>query len=97
MGRAYMLEEARQWEQAASVFKEVSKLLPDDMNTGLRSKEEESWCLCQCQGSQVEAGLSGLLDVLETLKTVPDRDNDLSRCFWRIGESHWNIGGEKSK
>lgn len=94
MGRAYIFEEAKQWEQAANMFKDVSKLRTDDIDVVMRSKEEESWCLCQSQGTKAEIGLSGLLDVLETLKTIPDRDDDLARCFWRVGETYWNIGGE---
>ncbi|KAG6862290.1 hypothetical protein C0995_015987 [Termitomyces sp. Mi166 len=47
MGRAFVLEKARKWGEAATLFARVDELLPDNLSTGIRAREENAWCRCQ--------------------------------------------------
>lgn len=92
MGRAYILQEAKKWVEAEEVFARVSDLLPEDMDAGLRAKEERGWCLCNSEDA--ERGLAELREVLGTLQELEDRDIDSARCLWRLGKCQWDMGGK---
>lgn len=91
MGRAFILQEAKKWNEAATLFARVGDLLPDDLNEGLRAKEENAWCLCHFKGPEI--GIAPLQDILKTLKDQDDRSEDTARCLWRLGKCYWNLGG----
>lgn len=96
MGRAYILQAASDWEGAAAVFDQVSSLLPDDLDTGLRAREESAWCACQL--GRYEESLHELQHVLDTLEDlVGDHlGSERARCLWRIGKCNMSIGGTSS-
>jgi len=91
MGRAYVLQAASKWEEAATFFERVVELLPDDLNEGLRAKEENAWCQCQLQ--HLEVGIAILQDIVNALKDHDERDEDTARCLWRLGKCYWGMGG----
>jgi superkiller protein 3 len=91
MGRAYILQEASRWEAAAELFATVSNLLPDDLQLGIRAKEEHAWC--QSRSGELELGIEGLEAVLTILTDLEDSDSEAARCLWRIGKCYWDIGG----
>ncbi|KAJ6593707.1 TPR-like protein [Mycena capillaripes] len=93
MGRAYILQSDKRWDDAAELFARVSDLLPDDLQLGIRAKEELAWC--QSQSGALQAGIQGLEDALAVLTEVEDADVECARCLWRIGKSYWDIGDEK--
>ncbi|KAF8160990.1 TPR-like protein [Crassisporium funariophilum] len=92
MGRAFILQAALEWENAAAVFDQISSLLPDDLDVGLRAREEAAWCRCQLGHS--ETGLQELQQILIDLSDLSDdsRNSDCARCLWRIGKCHMDIG-----
>ncbi|KAF8070280.1 TPR-like protein [Lyophyllum atratum] len=90
MGRAYVLQAASKWEEAAAFFARVVELLPDDLNEGLRAREENAWCRCQLQ--DLEVGIAILKDIVDTLKDQDGRDEDTARCLWRLGKCYWGMG-----
>lgn len=92
MGRAYILQHDKRWGDAAELFASVSNLLPEDLQLGIRAKEERAWC--QSQAGDLEQGIEGLEGVLATLTELEDSDVNCARCLWRIGKSYWDIGGE---
>jgi superkiller protein 3 len=92
MGRAYILQHDKRWNDAAELFARVSGVLPDDLQLGIRAKEELAWC--QSQAGELEAGIQGLDDALAVLTELEDADVECARCLWRIGKSYWDIGGE---
>jgi len=93
MGRAFIFQAASKWEQAASVFEEVSALLPDDVDVGLRAREECAWCRCQL--GLFEESLAELQLVLDALDELDEEEleHDRARCLWRIGKCYLEIGG----
>ena len=93
MGRAYIMQAASDWEGAAGVFDEVSSLLPGDIDTGLRAREESAWCACQL--GRYEECLVERQQVLDTLEDlVGDHlGSERARCLWRIGRCNMSIGG----
>ncbi|PPQ64992.1 hypothetical protein CVT26_015701, partial [Gymnopilus dilepis] len=92
MDRAFILQAASDREAAAKVFDEVASLLPDDLHTGLRAKEESAWCKYQL--GRVQEGLQGLQSVSSTLATLEGDEvkHDRARCLWRIGKCYVHIG-----
>ncbi|KAF7321489.1 Antiviral protein [Mycena kentingensis (nom. inval.)] len=93
MGRAYVLQHEDRWNEAADLFGRVGRLLPDDMNVGIRAKEEEAWC--RIRVGELESGIGGLEEVLALLKQVEDAEADCARCLCRIGKGYWEMGDDK--
>ncbi|KAJ7668399.1 TPR-like protein [Mycena polygramma] len=93
MGRAYILQHDKRWNDAADLFSRVSDLLPDDLQLGIRAREELAWC--QSQSGELQAGIQGLEDVLAVLAELEDADAECARCLWRIGKSYWDTDDEK--
>ncbi|RDB24954.1 Superkiller protein 3 [Hypsizygus marmoreus] len=93
MGRAYILQHGKKWKEAADLFGKVDNLLPDDLDQGLRAREEKAWCLCQFEDLQMS--LTGLLDIFAILEDFEERDEDKARCLWRIGKCYWMMGDDK--
>ncbi|TFK44590.1 superkiller protein 3 [Crucibulum laeve] len=92
MGRAYILQGAKKWDEAAPLFEKVAITLTDDnLELGLRAKEEYAWCRYQL--GDVDNGLAGLKTVCNTWETLDDREFDHARCLWRIGMCYWDIDG----
>ncbi|KAG6878535.1 hypothetical protein C0993_004433 [Termitomyces sp. T159_Od127] len=88
MGRAFILEQARKWGGAATLFARVDELLPDDLSIGIRAREENAWCRCQID--DVAEGLAILQSIASILQTVGDSAaGDAARCLWRIGQCYW--------
>nr|GAT57676.1 antiviral protein [Mycena chlorophos] len=90
MGRGYILQHEKRWEDAQSLFARVCTLLPEDNNLVVRSREEEAWCKTRI--GNWDAGIQGLQDVLHTLKEIDGADADCARCLCRIGLAHWDAG-----
>jgi len=93
MGRAYILQHSRRWEEAGNLFAKVASLLHDDLQDGIRAVEEEAWC--QCESGKVESGLLGLQTVFDTVKDLEGRDSDCARCLWRLGMGKWKGTGRR--
>lgn len=91
MGRAYILQAARDWGAAAKLFLRVYTLLPDDVNEGIRAREEQAWCTLHQGDSDVAAHeLKAVSDVLDDLE---GREVDQARCWWRMGKCAWQAEG----
>ncbi|KAH9947609.1 TPR-like protein [Amylocystis lapponica] len=90
MGRAYVLQHARKWTEAGELFERVAQLLPDDLDQGLRAKEEQAWC--RAMNHDLEGGANALQEVLAVLDAVEDREDDQARCWWRLGRCYWDMG-----
>jgi len=93
MGRGFILQATSKWEEAASVFEEVSTLLPNDVDVGLRAREEHAWCRRQL--GLFEECLAELQLVLGNLNDSggEELNHDRARCLWRIGKCCLEIGG----
>lgn len=92
MGRAYVLQSIPKWDEAGALFAKVTQLIPEDLEDGLRAKEEFAWCSVQAQN--VEGGVAGLKCVLDVLEGLENRDHDRARCLWRLGKCYWDMGGQ---
>lgn len=92
MGRAYVLEAAQKWDEAAECLKQVVSILPDDLDDGLRAKEELAWC--QSQQGDLAGAVEALSEVKDTLNGLEGRELDQARCLWRIGKCYWDMGGK---
>lgn len=92
MGRAYILQYDRRWDEAAELFSRVSDLLPGDLQLGIRAQEEQAWC--QSQAGAPAVAIEGLEAVFAVLTELEEADAECARCLWRIGKSYWDLGGE---
>ncbi|KAK0232722.1 TPR-like protein [Armillaria fumosa] len=93
MGRAYILEQGNKWEEAADLFSRVHQLLPNDVDNGLRAKEEHAWCRSRL--GDFDFAVTALKEVLETMDTLNDHVEESARCLWRLGSCHWDMSGDK--
>ena len=91
MGRGYIMQAARKWEDAARSFQQVASLLPDDLHEGLRAREEDAWCKIQAQDA--ETGEKILRQVTEILDNEAGRKEDSARAWWRSGKAQVILGG----
>ncbi|KAJ7251764.1 TPR-like protein [Mycena haematopus] len=95
MGRAYILQHEKRWDDAAELFARVSDLLPEDLALGIRAKEEYAWC--KSQAGELQSGIQGLEDALAVLTELEDAKDDCARCLWRIGKSYWDFGADEKR
>ncbi|KAF9245024.1 superkiller protein 3 [Melanogaster broomeanus] len=65
IGRGYILQHARKWEEAEVLFAKAVSLVPVGAEKSVRAKEESAWCLSR---SRVEHGVQELKDVLNDLE-----------------------------
>ena len=91
MGRAYTLQHAGKWREAQTIFDRVAVLLPDDLDEGIRAQEESAWCVMQSHDP--EGAATSLQKVLEILDSLEGRETDQARCWWRLGQCYWSMGG----
>lgn len=94
MGRGFILQHAKRWDDARSLFTTVNGLLPDDVHEGLRAREEAAWC--QAQAQDAHGGSEELRGVLAVLDPQEGRELDKARCWWRLGKCQWELGGIRS-
>ncbi|EMD32118.1 hypothetical protein CERSUDRAFT_119089 [Gelatoporia subvermispora B] len=92
LGRGYIYHYADKWEEAHKLFVRVAELIPDDLDTGLRAKEEAAWC--QIKIKDLESGATSLRTVIDILDELDDRDVDKARCWWRLGKAYWDMGSD---
>lgn len=91
MGRAYILQASGDWGAAAKLFLRVHELLPDDVNEGIRAREEQAWC--RLHQGDVNVAADELKAVSDILDTLEGREVDQARCWWRIGKCAWQADG----
>lgn len=94
MSRGYILQHVKKWEEAATLFAQIAQVIPEDLDDGLRAKEEHAWCLSRAGDPSGCVAL--LTQILETLEGIEGREADAARCQWRIGVSYWDMGGAHS-
>ena len=91
MGRAYVLQAAKDWGTAEELFQRVHELLPDDVNEGIRGREERGWCaLHRGNGNAAAEELKAVSEILDDLE---GRELDQARCWWRMGKCASWAGG----
>ncbi|KAL0571344.1 Superkiller protein 3 [Marasmius crinis-equi] len=93
MGRGYILEEEKQWKEAAEIFARVQTLVPEEDFESIRPREEHAWCLTRL--GDMHEGIPLLEEVLKSLNEHDGTEHDRARCNWRLGKSHWDLDGEK--
>ena len=91
MGRGCILQASKNWEAAAKVFLQVHELLPDDVNEGIRAREERAWCMLH-QGDG-DVAVDELKAVSEILDNLTGRELDQARCWWSMGKCAWEAKG----
>jgi len=94
MGRAYILQASKDWGAAAELFLRVNELLPDDVDVGIRAREERAWCILQQGNGDVAA--NELKAVSEILDDLEGREVDQARCWWRVGKCAGQTEGSYS-
>ncbi|TFK87083.1 TPR-like protein [Polyporus arcularius HHB13444] len=90
MGRGFILQHAKKWSEASSIFEKVAKLDVDGVEHGLRAKEEHAWCTAMC--GELQAAADELREVIVTLDGFEGRDDDKARAWWRLGRCYWDMG-----
>jgi superkiller protein 3 len=91
MGRAYIFQASGDWAAAATSFSRVCELLPDDVDKGIRAREEQAWCALH-QGNG-EVAMDELKAISEVLDNLEDREVDQARCWWKMGKCAWQTEG----
>lgn len=95
MGLGYVQEYAKRWSDASETFARVIQLRPDDLEVGLRAKEELAWS--KAQVADPDKGVKDLTNVAAMLDTLDDRDQDQARCWWRLGQCYWALEDPESR
>jgi superkiller protein 3 len=90
MGRGYVMQSAKRWEDARELFGRVAALRPDDLAEGIRAKEEEAWAEVHLENLDIAEG--ALRSILETLDGTEERGEDKARCSYRLGRCLWARG-----
>lgn len=94
LGRAYVLQHARRWEEATATFNHVAKLtannVDDDVN--LEAEEEAGWCMLN--DGQRDNAEQRLKDVLARLSEREGYEDQKARASWRLGRCLWESGGK---
>ncbi|KAI6044690.1 superkiller protein 3 [Pisolithus marmoratus] len=85
----YILQRAKRWEEAGSVFSKAIERLPPGVPKCVRAREERAWCLSRIR---IIEGVQALRDVLKDLESGEFK-LDRARCLWRIGRACWDLGG----
>lgn len=94
MGRGYVLQASRKWSEAASAFLAVTEHASDDIDIGLRAREEHVWCMAE--EGETEVAAEELQAVLDELETFEGNDVRKARVCWRLGVCYWRLGGANS-
>lgn len=94
MGRGYILQHEKKWNDAATSFSKVVDLLPEDLEDGIRAEEELAWC--HAQAADPDRGCKDLKDIVSRLDDLDGREQDQARCWWRLGRCYWDAGGKNS-
>ena len=94
MGRGYVFEAARKWNDAAELFLRVVNQLPEDLDVGLVAKEEYAWCLAEKEDCELDAALAELKTVLDQLGPLDGYEERKARLWWRLGQCFWRRGGK---
>ena len=92
MGRGYVLQRAGKWLEAATCFSQVSDGHSEESRDTIRAQEEHAWC--EVQLNQLDKAITELRAVIELLENKKDSDEDMSRCWWRLGKAYWELGSE---
>ncbi|TDL26128.1 TPR-like protein [Rickenella mellea] len=90
MGRAYVLQAAGKFAEAAELFNKVSEKLPDDMDVGLEAKEEFAWC--KVQMGKLDDGAHQLQSVRDQRELIEGEGEKTARVWWRLGKCYWDMG-----
>lgn len=92
MGRGFILQYARKWQDASAIFSKVMQLDPEGVDHGLRAKEERAWCQAMCDHLQEAA--DELRACIAALDALEGRVEDKARAWWRLGRCHWEMGSK---
>lgn len=93
MGRGFILQYAKRWEEAADFFSKVVKLQPEDFDQPSRAREERAWCLAMC--GRLQESADELREVIDALENVEGHEEDKARCWWKLGRCYWQMGGKR--
>ncbi|KAH9858634.1 TPR-like protein [Lenzites betulinus] len=92
MGRGFVLQYAKRWDEAAELFGKVVKSDTDNLDQAFRAKEERAWCMAMC-GRRQEA-TDELREVISALEELEGHDDDKARCWWKLGRCYWEMDDE---
>ncbi|PCH43840.1 hypothetical protein WOLCODRAFT_138620 [Wolfiporia cocos MD-104 SS10] len=95
MGKGSILQHSGKWSDASELYAKVVKLIPDDLEHGIRAKEEHAWCLAKFDGGKLEDAMTDLRAVATALDHLEDREEDKARCWWKVGKCLWDMGGDR--
>ncbi|EKM54043.1 uncharacterized protein PHACADRAFT_145635 [Phanerochaete carnosa HHB-10118-sp] len=95
MDYGYILQYSKKWGEASEAFNKVVELLPEDLDDGLRAKEELAWS--KAQVADPDSGVQELKVVLEVLDNLEGREYDQARCWWRLGQCYWKLEDSESR
>ncbi|OJT10137.1 Superkiller protein 3 [Trametes pubescens] len=90
MGRGFILQYAKRWEEAAEFFSKVVKLQPEDFDQASRAKEERAWCLAMC--GRLQESADEMREVIDALENIEGHEEDKARCWWKLGRCYWQMG-----
>ncbi|KAI8969575.1 TPR-like protein [Trametes punicea] len=92
MGRGFVLQHAKRWDDAAKLFTKVIRLNPEEFDVAIRAKEEHAWCEAMCR--EYQAAVDELREVINNLDDFEGHDEDKARCWWKLGRCYWEMSAE---
>lgn len=95
MGRGYVLQAARKWNEASELFLKVADQLPDDVDVGLVAKEEHAWCLVEKEVPELDIAIKELQSILDQVEALDGYEQRKARLWWRLGQCYWRLEGTK--
>ncbi|KAL5485002.1 SKI3 [Sanghuangporus weigelae] len=97
MGRGYVLEAARKWNEAADLFLKVAIQMRDDVDVGLVAREQHAWCLIEKEQPELETAIAELQSVLDQIEVLDGYEERKARLWWRLGQCYWRLEAEKKE
>lgn len=92
MSQGFVLQARKDWQGAKVSFDKVVSTDPSS-HQALRASEESAWC--ESRLGQYDSAISYFQSVLHRLEEGEEREFEMARCLWRLGQTYWDCGGDQ--
>ncbi len=92
MGRGYILQAAKRWRDAATLFLQVYNEVDEEDALKHGALEEHAWSVLH--DGESDTAIAELQQVRDSLEDGGGNEEAKARVWWRLGECFWRYGGD---